>query len=507
MTALPSAWIDPAVADRPRPEPREPLEGMATYDDVVVGGGLVGLLTALLLARAGRRVAVLEARRVGEGTTGRSTGKVSLLQGTRLSRALRSHPPSVLRTFVEAEREGQAWLRRFCADHDVPIQERPAYTYATTRWGEVRAQAELETARTVGLDVEWVDTTELPFDVRGAVRLDGQFQIDPLAVLDAVRTELEAEGGEVYEQSRVQVVERAGDDTVRLVTDAATVTAQHAVIATNQPATLRGGYFARLKTQRSYAAVLGCPRPPQGLYLSSDRLTYSIRSVPAEGAGDDLLLVGGNGHPTGRTTSERQHLDALVAWAQDAWRGSTVFDAWSAQDQSPVGSLPYVGPLVPGDASMLVATGFSKWGLATSPAAALVLSKTILGDPPAWAEAFAAWRPREVAAVPQALLYNAEVGFQMAAGHLVRPQVRPHLTGSGRPDEGEGVVRRTGVLPSGVSTVGGVTREVSAVCPHLGGVLRWNDAECSWDCPLHGSRFAPDGAVLEGPATRPLKQR
>ncbi len=478
-----------------------------TYDDVIVGGGLVGMLTALLLARAGRRVAVLEARRIGDGTTGRSTGKVSLLQGTRLSRALRSHPPSILSTFVEAEREGQAWLRRFCEDHGVPFQERPAYTYATTRLGEVRARAELEAARTAGLDVEWVDTTELPFEVRGAVRLDGQFQIDPLAVLDAIRAQLEVEGGEVYEQSRVEVVEPAGEDTVRLVTEAATVTAQHAVFATNQPATLRGGYFARLKTQRSYAAVLACPHPPHGMYLSADRPTYSIRSIPAEGAGDDLLLVGGNGHPTGRTSSEREHLDGLVAWARDNWRGSSVLDAWSAQDQSPVGTLPYVGPLVPGASSMLVATGFSKWGLATSPAAAVVLSKSVLGEPPHWSEAYAAWRPREIASAPQALLYNAEVGVQMAAGHLVRPEVNPDLTDAGRPPEGEGVVRRSGVLPSGVSTVDGVTREVSAVCPHLGGVLRWNDAECSWDCPLHGSRFGPDGAVLEGPATRPLKQK
>ncbi|WP_168429267.1 Rieske 2Fe-2S domain-containing protein, partial [Microbacterium sp. K24] len=70
---------------------------------------------------------------------------------------------------------------------------------------------------------------------------------------------------------------------------------------------------------------------------------------------------------------------------------------------------------------------------------------------------------------------------------------------------GQGVVANRAGLPVGVSTVDGVTRAVSAVCPHLGGVLAWNDAECSWDCPLHASRFAADGTRIEGPALKDLK--
>ncbi|NGZ99742.1 FAD-dependent oxidoreductase [Nocardioides sp. W3-2-3] len=73
----------PVWFDRPRPEQRPAATGRASYDVVVVGAGIAGLLTGLLLARGGRSVAVLEARRVGDGTTGHTTGKVSLLQGTK----------------------------------------------------------------------------------------------------------------------------------------------------------------------------------------------------------------------------------------------------------------------------------------------------------------------------------------------------------------------------------------------------------------------------------------
>lgn len=498
MNALTPVWMD---RDRPV---RPSLEGSRLFDVVVVGGGLAGLLTGLLLARGGCSVAVLEARRVGDGTTGRTTAKVSLLQGTRLSRVIRTNPPSVAREYVEANREGQAWLERFCQDHDVPLQTRPAYTYATSGSGEARAQAELAAAELAGLDVSWETETELPFPVRGAVRLADQFQLHPMDLLEASVDELLAEGGELFEGSRVRDLRRT-DDGVRVETDHGTATARRVVLATNQPILLRHGFFARLKAQRSYAAALHSPWTPHGMYLSSDPTSRSLRSLPVPG-GDELLLVGGSGHPTGRSASPRQRLDELVTWAQSTFAGSRVSHTWSAQDQSPVTALPYVGPMLPRDDAILVATGFDKWGFSNAPAAALLLSKTILGrthgeEHPPWARALASWTPREVAGAGRALLYNAEVGAQLAQG-LARPLAR----GDRHPEEGQGTVRYDGRHPVGIARVDGVEHCVSAVCPHLKGILRWNDAEQSWDCPLHGSRFAPDGSVLDGPAVDDLRR-
>ena len=151
---------------------------------------------------------------------------------------------------------------------------------------------------------------------------------------------------------------------------------------------------------------------------------------------------------------------------------------------------------------LLVAGGYAKWGMTNGVAAALALSSRLLGGHTEWAEVFDSWSAAWWRGAPQAALLNAEVGWEMTRGWLA-PLSRP---GGRAPEEGRGEVRLDHLgLPTAVSTVDGVVRRVSGVCPHLGGVLRWNDAERSWDCPLHGSRFDHDGTLLEGPATCGLR--
>jgi len=465
------------------------------WEVVVVGAGITGLTTALLLARAGRSVLVVEAREIGAGTTGGSTAKVSLLQGTQLSRLRRLQSDRVVRQYVDANREALGWLDRYCDQHGVALQKRAAYTFAVTQRGEASARAELAAAQEAGLPVAWTETSELPFETRGAVRLHDQSQVDPMELLAVMAADFRAHGGTLVEGTRVLRV--TGHEPVSVQTAQGTATADTVVVATNMPILDRGGFFARATPQRSYALAFAHAEPViTGMYLSAESPSRSLREAP--GPDGSLLLVGGNGHGTGRASSPQARVDDLVDWTRRNFPGAELTHSWSAQDYVTSHGLPYVGSLVPGRDHVLVAGGYAKWGMTNGVAAALALTSRLLGGHTEWAKVLDSWSAAWLRGVPGMAKLNAEVGWEMTRGWL-RPLVRP---GPGGPDEGSGEVRldRLG-LPTAVSTVGGTVRRVSAVCPHLGGILRWNDAEASWDCPLHGSRFGPDGAVLEGPAT------
>ncbi|ACS31729.1 FAD-dependent oxidoreductase [Micrococcus luteus] len=494
MNSRTSLWLDTHRVSAPV---SGPLPTDAQYDTVVAGAGLTGLTTAVLLARAGQRVAVLEARSVGAAATGNTTAKLSLLQGTVLSEISRHQSEEVLRSYVAGNREGQAWLLRYLEDYGIPVERRTAYTYATSKKGVSSLRAELEACRTAGLPAAWTEETELPFPVAGAIALEEQAQFHPMQVLDALATELVERGGALHEGVRVTGAGRSSPLTVR--TSAGTVRATRLVLATGVPVLDRGGHFAQLSPQRSYAQSYRVPGPiPQGMYLSADSPSRSLRT--ADDDGGQLLLVGGNDHVVGRTDSERRAVEDLEEWTQRHFPGARRTHAWSAQDYRPAHRVPFVGVLPRGGGNILLATGYQKWGMTNAVSAALQLSTHILGGRLDWAA-----RLRRVPTTPADLLTglkdNAAVGAHLV-GDWARAGLRPAPEQA--PAEGQGVVGRRGLRPVATSTVDGVTCAVSGICPHLGGVLAWNDAERTWDCPLHGSRFAADGRLLEGPAVADL---
>lgn len=472
------------------------------YDIVVIGGGLTGLVTALLLAENGVEVAVVEGRRIGAGTTGATTGKVSLLQGIRAQRIRRVHSEHTLRQYLDANQVAQRWLLDYCELRGVPFQRADAITYAQDDRETALVRREHAVLRDAGLPTEFVTDLDVPFPTHGAVRLAEQAQFNPMTVLSALAADVEAHGAPIYESTRVHGVKPGADGDHILATEYGDLRAGTVVLATGTPILDRGGFFARLTAQRSYLAAFQVGESiPDEMYLSAGQPTRSLRWVP--GVDGDLLLVGGNGHAVGRTDRTELCADELVEWTRRFFPTAEPVSRWSAQDYAPIGELPYVGPLLPGQDRILVGTGYSKWGLTNGVAAGLVLAGRITGKTPDWAGALASWRTPAAKAVPAAASANAHVFQELSAGwlRLARDRYAPEL-----PAEGCGQVERRFLRPVARCTVEGTTHELSAVCPHLYGIVRWNAAEKSWDCPLHGSRFAADGTLLEGPATRDLTQ-
>lgn len=500
-----SLWTDGRTETPSRPDE---VANVRSADVVVVGAGITGLTTALLLARAGKKVVVVEARHVGACATGNTTGKVSVLQGSKLSNIAAKHDTSTLRAYVTGNTEGRDWLLRYCDEHGVSVQREDDHAYAQTGKGISSAQQILAACREADLDALWVDEADVPFPFAGGVRLRDQAQIDPMPYLSSVVTEFERHGGTLLQGVRATAVSGSGpvNLTLRMTAEPQdtrdqqfTITAQQCVLATGIPLLDRGFFFARAEPMRSYCMAFDVPGDiTRSMYISVDSPSRSVRYAPTPSG--DKLIVGGAGHSVGRSAHPKAAVDELARWATLHYPGAVQTHFWSAQDYHPADELPYVGPLLPKFENIMVATGFDKWGMTNGVAAALALSSRMLGGRMDWAQAFASWSPHELKGIPTALQTNFEVGLYLAKGWAA-----PVTTPSQTPEEGQGRVSGPPWRLQATSVVDGVERTVSPVCPHLGGIVNWNDADQAWECPLHGSRFAPDGALLEGPATRGLR--
>ncbi len=482
------------------------------FDVAVIGAGITGLATALMLVRGGLEVVVVEASDVAALATGANTGKASVLQGSVLQRIRRTHSTRLARAYVEANLDGQRWIAEFAQHHGVPVAEETAYSYASTDDGLRTVDREFEAALAAGLPAERIDRMPVPFPFAGAVALPGQLALDPYRLAVAMARAFVAEGGVLVERTRVEGVHAGRPVEVR--TPAGTIHAETAVIATATPILDRGLYFAKLHASRSYLTSYRVAEPPpSGLFLSVDEPTRKIRTTPdadpdSEAGGDlpPLLLVGGNDHPVGGVPSTEARVQDLVDWTHRHFPGAELTHRWAAQDYHSLNLVPFAGRMPRGRGRVWFATGYGKWGLTNGVAAAIRISSEILGVP--WFER-RAWirvigtrvtRPGDLA---RGAGEGARVGRGLVSG-WVGAQGRPAPVS--RPAEGEGIVVSRGGVPYGVSTVEGRTCAVRAVCTHLGGVLNWNDAESTWDCPLHGSRFEASGRRIEGPAVYDLPE-
>ena len=335
--------------------------------------------------------------------------------------------------------------------------------------------------------------------IDAALRYDDQAEFHPVKYLRRLAREIPGDGSHVFENSRV-VSAKDGHPASVVTLEGATVTAENVIVATHFPFLDRGLYFARMHAERSYAiGMFVDDHRVEGMYLSTESPSHTIRSIPTERG--EMLMVGGESHKVGQSDAGARYA-AVEAWAREHWNVREVAYRWSTQDAMPVDGVPYVGKHQPGAKSLWVATGFLKWGLTNGTAAAQILADRILDDePPPYANLFDSNRIKPLASATEFVKENANVAKHMIGNHIARADF-------GSTDDiprGEGGTVRFGTRKVGVyRDEGGELHAVSTLCTHLGCAVTWNTGERSWDCPCHGSRFDPDGHVLEGPAVRDL---
>jgi glycine/D-amino acid oxidase-like deaminating enzyme/nitrite reductase/ring-hydroxylating ferredoxin subunit len=481
-----------------------PLEGEVAVDVAVVGAGITGIMAATLLKRTGSTVALVEAKRILHGATGYTTAKLTAGHNVIYSHLERHFRPEGSRLYAEANQRAVETVAGMAAEEriDCDLERTRNYVYSESEDDVETLRTEAAAARRAGLPASFTRETELPFPVAGAVVLEDQAQFHPRKFLLPLAGALPGEGSHVFELTRARDV-REGEPCV-VESDLGSVRARTVVVATHLPILDRGLFFAKTHPKRSHvlAARVDAQRAVRGMYISTESPTHSVRS--AHDGDGRLLLIGGEGHKTGQEPRTDEREERLAAWAQERFGVGDFAYRWATQDFYSVDRVPYVGRLRR-SSRILVATGFGGWGMSNGVASAHVLADLVLGRENRSAALYDAKRTKPVASARDFVKENADV-----AKHWLGDRARAVAADRDLSDVGPGegrVMRLDGELVAVRRGAEGALHAVSAVCTHLGCIVSWNSAEASWDCPCHGSRFAADGTVIQGPAVDDLARR
>ena len=494
----PSVWVGTAGTTNypPATDGRE-------YDVIVVGGGITGLTTALTLKRRGAKVALLEAQRIASGTTGYTTGKVTSQHSVMYADLVDGQGEEKARLYAEANEAAIAQVEAFASELgiDCDFTRADAYVYARDASGRDTLEKETEVAQRLGLPASLTQESELPFDITAAMRFSNQAHIHPRKYCLGLASAIAGDGCDVFEQSRVvDVDEKPLHVDVRVAGDTV-LRAPHMVMATLLPFDLISGFYARSQPMRAYGIAVRCAEPvPQGMYISLESPTRSTRPVDMGEGTERSLVIVGNSHTTGEDDNASANYDDLEQWARQTFPVKSVDYRWSSQDYVTPDSVPYVG-WAPRRARTLAATGFKKWGLSNGTAAAVVLADLIEGKEHPWLQVFDSTRigsPDTIKTIVEDNLKVAKRFVRDRVRRLRAPDVEHLALGEG------GVVDIDGETVGAYRDASGAVTAVSVTCTHLGCTLKFNDAETSWDCPCHGSRFTTDGEIICGPAVRAL---
>lgn len=428
------------------------LSGKKSYEVIVVGAGLAGLLTAYYLKEQGIRVLVLEAGQIASGQSERTTAKITSQHGLKYSGLVEDIGVERARLYAQANETAVREYERLITDLNIDCEfERvPAYLYSVE--DDKQLIKEAESARLLGIDAYFTQETELPFPVKGAVCFRSQAQFSPLKFIAYLASKLE-----IAEHIKVTAVK--GN---RVFTDKGELSADKIIIATHYPIlNIPGFYFLRQHQDRSYVLALsGCPKI-EGMYYGVDKAGLSFRQA------GDFLLLGGRSHRTGENICGGRY-EELARAARLYFPECREGARWSAQDCMPHDRIPFIGQYSVFTPDLYVITGFGKWGMTSSMIAAILLRDEICGVENSYAEVFRPQRFYFKAAYKNLL---TDVGMSvkgLAKGWLCRKKDAPQR------------------------------------CAHMGCELVWNPDEESWDCPCHGSRFDQQGKLLDNPSKRDL---
>lgn len=470
-------------------------------DVAIVGGGIVGITAAYLLKKENLKVAVIEADRIVQGTTGHSTAKITSQHSLIYSKMIKHLGKEKARQYAEANEHAIAFIEKLIHEKQIPcdFSRQSAYIYTLSDDYIQKIQDEVEAASSLGIKASYLEEIDLPFSVKAAERFDDQAQFHPRKYLLAIAREIPGDGSHIFEHSRAVDFHEGTPCTV-ITEDGHKVLAEKVIIASHFPVYGGSGYyFARMHPVKSYALGVRIKEDyPGGMYFTAEDPGRGLRSTPFEDG--ELIIVSGEHHKTGEGPNTNIHYKNLVEFANETYSVTDMLFRWSTQDYTTLDDVPYVGKITSNSPAVYVATGFKKWGMTNGTASAILLKDLIVKGESPWAPVYDPSRFEGDPMIKNFVKDNADV-----AKHFIGDKLKPVSKESDIQPGEASIITHDGKKVGIYRDNKGKIHALSITCTHMGCDLAWNAAELSWDCPCHGSRFTYEGDIIEGPALKTLR--
>jgi len=499
---LPGEPISLWLATTPRTDFKS-LKDDLSVDVAVIGGGIAGITTALLLKQSGASVALIEARKIVESVTGNTTAKVTSQHGLIYDHLIKQFGTEGAQTYADSQQAAIEKIASLVEENriDCDFTRSDAYVYTETESELERITADVEASTKVGLPASYAETTPLPFEIKGAIRFTNQARFHPRKYLLALVEKFLGDDGYIFEETRALDIDEK-ERICHVTTDKGKVRAKQVVIATHFPFYDPAMYFARMYPKRSL--VLGCRlsgKAPEGMFITAESPFRSFRSNPLDDGGE-IWMVGGENYKTGQGGDTAERYLNLERYARERFPVESIEYRWATQDNVTADRVPYIGKASPGSDRLYIATGFGGWGMTNSMVSAMILSDLVMGRENDWSKLYDPNRFKPLTSAKDLVTQNIDV-----AKHFVGDRISvPKEESADDITEGEGRVLEIDGEKTAICKLDGAVHSVSATCTHMGCIVAWNNAERSWDCPCHGSRFNYDGTVIQGPANEDLKE-
>ena len=483
------------------------LEKDEKADVCVIGGGIVGAITAYLLTKKGLNVIVLEKDKLCMGVTANSTAKLTSQHGLFYKYLYDEYGADFAKLYLESNENGIKLAEEIIQNEniDCDFEKKDSYVFATTITELEKVKKELNTLNKLGFDAEYVEKIEIPADnVLGAIKFKNQAQFNARKYTLQLFEKTSNLGAKIYENSKVEKIEKMGEN-YSISVGKNEVTAKYVVIATHYPIkNFPGVYFSKIYQDKTYVIAVDIgenKKTIDGMFIQSCEPVISFRT--AKYNEKELLIVAGSGHKTGQPNSKiEDNFINLENYIKKYYPNSKIMFKWSTEDCITLDKIPYIGKFSNLLSNMYVATGFKKWGMSTSHVAGKIITDLILNNKNKYADIYKATRLNPIKNIKE--LGNM---IKESTNSLVLNKLKPINTEFKDIKLGEGgIVEIDGEKVGIYKRQDGEIFAVKPYCGHLGCLISWNNLEKTWDCPCHGSRYDYIGNIITEPILKGLSK-